>query len=36
LAEALSAEFEVTVDEALLHVCELLDEMKANRLLQTP
>jgi hypothetical protein len=36
LAEALSTEFEVTVDEALLHVCELLEEMKANRLLQTP
>lgn len=36
LAEALSAEFEVTPDEALPQVCELIDEMKANRLVQAP
>lgn len=36
LAEALSGEFEVAADDALPQVCELLDEMKANRLVQAP
>lgn len=35
LAAALSEEFEVSADEALPQVRELLDEMKANRLVQS-